>query len=536
MKKAGFAGILQKAAIAASMAVVPPLAVLAETPLEAPLTRFANFETGNILPKDTWAIQAGSHQTDLNTGVGTGSQLYYGAADWALGHNLQLGFTTQVIEDPLIKPVLGTSPPTRFLTTGGSLKYRFVDRPNLQVSAQASVESLRFRTSRFGTGVANADNVIGSLHLPVSLRLGQQLQFHLTPGVSVFPETLNGIPFFGTVAHLGVGATWQPNNRLQAFAAVNAPFTGGNTFDATRAIIRVPVYTVGARYAFTPKVTLEGYVTNGVGISPATGILAFYPDGDTPMYGLRVTYTPGARLRDTYRPTPLAETSARAMQLQRDGFTVGSAGVLDPGYLRFAASGGSHDNYAVAGALGLDRDLQIEGIIEDFSNDGTLAWADDPTPNSARWMAGGRIRVLDQNNGDAFSLSGRVLGGRDIETLDVGVLYVAVPASYSVSDRVTLHAEPKFTAFGSIEIVGLGLGLNVELVDGLQALAEVTPVSGGRDLVWAVGGRYDLPGAGLSVDLSATNAIGRYGMGTMVAQDEPRFALSITKEFGIFAR
>lgn len=528
---------LKRGSICAALALaICPLGATAQTPLEGFATRLANFETANTLPDEALAIQAGTQQT-VGSGAGTGSQLYYGAIDFAFSDDLQFGFTTQVIEDALEKPILGTQPPTRFLSYGASAKYRFVNGPRVQVAGQASVEMLHFRTALFGTDVANANNVIGSVQMPVTYTASEQLQFHVTPGVSIFPEALNGIPYYGTVGHLGAGVTWKPSDRFQAFASVATPLSGGNTIDQTRAITKEIVYTAGARYAFTPKVALEGYVTNAVGITPATSILTFYPNGDEPMFGLRVLYTPNSTHkihRSTYRPTPLADPTRRSLQLQQDGFTVGSASVLEPGTLHVGVSGGDQDNYAVFASLGIDRDFQFDAIIEDYSNDGSLGPTDDPTPNSARWMAGGRIRILDQHNGDPVSLSARVLGGRDTVDLDVGVIYVAAPMSYDVNDRVTLHAEPKFAAFGNTRIAGLGLGANFELFDGLQLMGEVTPVNDGRDPVWAAGARYELSDSGFSIDVSATNGIGRYGLGTMVAQDEPRFAIGLSKKFNGF--
>ena len=515
-----------------ALALCPLGAMAQETPLEGYATRLANFETANMMPGGTWTFQGGTHQT-IGSGAGTGSQLYYGAIDYAFTDDLQFGFSTQVIEDVLEEPILGIQPGTRFLSYGANLKYRFVNTRRVQIAAQASVEMLGFRTALFGTHISGANNVIGSVQMPITYRAAPGLQLHLTPGVSVFPETLNGIPYYGTVASLGAGATWKPNDRFQAFAHVTAPLTGGNTIDTTRTIIKKLVYTAGARYAFTPKVALEGYVTNGVGVTPATSVLTFYPDGDEPMFGLRVLYTPGKKLRNTYRPLPLSMATARDIQLQQDGFTVGSASVLEPGALRLGVSGGDQGNYALVAAYGLDRDFQLDAIVEDYSNDGSLTLVDDPTPNSARWMAGGRIRLLDQNNGAPVSMSARVLGGRDTVNLDVGVIYVSTPISYDFSDRATIHVEPKFAAFGNTTIAGLGLGANFEMFDGLQLMAEVTPVSDGRDVVWSAGARYDMPGNGFSVDVSATNAIGRYGHGTMVAQDEPRYSIGLSKQFNI---
>ncbi|WP_435230433.1 hypothetical protein ACMAZE_18300 [Pseudopelagicola sp. nBUS_20] len=519
-------------AVAVAVLTLSSSLLFAQTPLESLGPRQVNFETGQTLPARTLMLKAGTHQT-IGSGSGTGSQLYYWGLDYAVTDDFQLGFSSQVIEDTLEKPILNLRPPTRFYDFGVNAKYRFVNTPRLQVAAQVSLEMLQFRTATFGTDGSNADNLIGSFHTPLTYRIAPRLQLHLTPGVSIFPDQLNGIAYYGTVASLGTGVTWAASERFQVFTQLNAPLSGGNTINSNREITKELVYTAGARYAFTPKVALEAYVTNGVGVTPASSILTFYPNGDEPLWGLRVLYTPGKNLNSTYRPTPLAVTTPRMMQLQQDAFTVGTAGILEPGTLRLLSSVGTSGNFAIGGAIALDRDFQVEGIIEDYSNDGSITTADDPTPNSARWMGGGRIRVMDQNNGNPFSLSLRVLGGRDTVERDYGVLYVAAPASYDIDNRLTFQAEPKFLAFGSNRIGGLGLGANFEFLDGLQLMGEVTPISDGRPLVWAVGARYYLDGAGMSVDFSATNSIGRYGLGTMIAQNDTRFSIGVTKSFNL---
>ena len=85
----------------------------------------------------------------------------------------------------------------------------------------------------------------------------------------------------------------------------------------------------------------------------------------------------------------------------------------------------------------------------------------------------------------------------------------------------------------SITKQGLGLGVNYEVFDGMRLIGEVTPVSDGRDPTWALGARYDLPNGKWSIDATATNAIGRYGHGTMVAQNDTRFAVGLSTQFNV---
>lgn len=533
MRKPFLYTLARQISAATSLVLLSTGLASAETPLEGFSTRWVNFETAETLTQKAFSFHLGSHQTvGSSITTGTGNQLYYTAIEYGVTDNLQIAFAAQDFQDT-INPIIGKVGATKFRSFGVNAKYRFVNTGRFQAAALVSIEDFTFRTKVFDTYASDGDHIIGSFHLPLTYTVNPNLQLHVTPGVSVFPDDLNGIPYYGTVASLGGGFSWRASNRLLAFGSLTAPVSGGNTIASDRSITKELVYTVGARYNFTPKVALEGYVTNGFGSTPATGIVTFFPDGNDPLFGLRVVYAPGKNYPNTYRPTPLASVSTRMSQMDQDGFTVGTAGVMAPGEVHVGTSGGTSGNGAVMLSIALEQDFQIDGIIEDYSNDGSLSSADDPTPDSARWMVGGRIRVLDQNNGSPFSWTLRALGGRDVDNQDVGVLYLATPASFDVHNKLTLQVEPKFFAFGSERVYGLGLGANYEILDGLQLIGNVTPVSDGRTPTWALGARYDFANGGWSVDLSATNAIGRYGHGTMVSQDDTRFAIGLSKKFSV---
>ena len=101
-------------------------------------------------------------------------------------------------------------------------------------------------------------------------------------------------------------------------------------------------------------------------------------------------------------------------------------------------------------------------------------WADDGTvgpptiPNTdARVMAGGKLRLKDQNNGDAFSMSAHALLGRD--SGGTGVFYVGLPATYQVNEDFAVNVNPKVAGFGNTTTFGLGVGVNYEVFDGLEA-------------------------------------------------------------------
>lgn len=496
--------------------------------------RMRGFETANFYHAGTFELNVGTQQTSPSSGPGTGLQTYFGGGAYAPTDRLSFALDAQNFNDPVAGPIGGTTQlvDTSILALSG--KYRIFSNERVSIAAQASVESfLKLNSPLFG---GNNDNVaIGSIKAPVSFNMGRGFQFHVTPSVSIFPDTIDGGAFYGTVASLGAGASYKPNERLGFFGSLEMPVSGANSIDSAGNYTKEAVWTVGARYNVTPKAALEGYVTNGFGMTPATSVLTFWPGGDEVMAGMRLIYTPGAKRPETYRASAVPATVPQSA-LQQDGFTLGAADVLEPGHMRVSGWYGSDNNAGALLGFSPDRDGEIQLIFEQYSDNPTASAALVPT-TEVRYMIGPKLRFMDQNNGNAFSLSARVLYGRQIQgnAQKLGVFFVEGMASFQTRDtRMVFTANPKFAAFGTTEIGGLGLGFNYRASDAIELMAEVTPVAlDGDDVTWAAGVRYNLANAGFSVDAQASNAIGRFGVGSMVAQDDVRFSLMLSKVFDL---
>ncbi len=500
------------------------------TPLENQPLRLGNFETANTLPEGALLGTFGTLQTDPS-GPGTGNQLYHGSVFYAPTDRLTFGIEYQTYEDPVLKPIGGARPAIGLDTFALTAKYGVMDWGAVSLAGQASIEYLRFDSPLYGGG--HDGDIVGSIKLPVTYRYSPNLQFHVTPGVSVLPDEINGTEFYGTNATLGAGVNYRPSQRLGFYGAIETTLgPGGNTISSTGSIEKVPVWTVGGSYNVTPKVQLDLYLTNGIGVTPATSILTHFPEGDEPLIGIRLSYTPGVEYRDSYRGRA-APVTPRDRALQRDGFTLGTANTLEPGAFAARAFYGTDDNYGAALSFSPDRDGEIVVVLEEYADSGPAAL----TPSAGlRYMVGPKLRFLDQNNGDPLSLSVRGLFGREVDsgTPGVGVFFAEAIAGYDYNDRLSVTANPKLAGFGNTEILGLGLGVNYEVLEGLQLIGEVTPVGlDGDTATWAAGARYELDGSGLAVDAAATNAIGRYGVGSMVASDDVRYTVGIAARFNL---
>lgn len=489
--------------------------------------------TANTLHRGQAQLSLGLAQTSPNAGPGTGNQIYYFGVEYGVSDRLTFGIHAETHEDPTISPILGGNPAIGMDTLVASAKFLAYDGDAVDLAVVGSAGFLRFSSTVFGSGAGGDDaNVIGSLSVPVSVDVSPSLQFHIAPGVSFLPDNLGGVPFYGTVAHLGAGATYRATERITAFAAVAVPVSGGNTVTSAGTISQEPVWTVGGRYNITPKGAVELYATNGVGTTPATSILTYWPGGDEILYGARLVWTPGngPEYRSSYRS--LRALTRRETNAQLDGFTLASADTHEPGSIVATAWGGTEDAYGAGLIIAPDQDGQIEGYFERRANDGSVPAALTSVGRD-RYMFGLKLRLLDQNNGSPFSFSARVLGGREVGsgTPGVGVLYVETPASYKASPALTISATPKIAAFGNTEIFGLGLGANIAVSPDLELIGEVTATQNGNGTVWAAGARYNLGDSGFSIDAHASNATGTRDIGTLVAQDSVRYTLGLTKRF-----
>jgi hypothetical protein len=492
------------------------------------------FETGTSLPARAYAFNVGLLQTAPGVGAGTGTQIHHGGAYWALSDRLTLGLGTFLHQDPTVEPIAGVQAPFRMASNAISLSYRLGRIGPVEARVLGSVEAFTLRSTIFNAVAPNDLHTVASLHLPLAVELSDRASLSLTPSVSVFPERIGGFDFYGTVAALGLGARYRIGERWQAIGSVNLPLSGGNTIDATQAIERVPVYRLALRYSATPRVALEGFVTNGAGTTPATRILTFWPDGDRPLFGLRLQYSPSDRFAPSFRPA-LPALTRPVRQVQADGLVLSAAATLDPGRGQAVITGGSNGAGALAVSMSPDRDLQFDAAVQRASETDPAARALTPTPGVARWMVGGRLRVLDARAGDPVTAAIRVLGGRDFDSRD-GALFASVPVSADLSERLSVTLQPTAGLSGGTEIYGFGLGARYAPNPDWTFLGEVMPTVGGNGTVWAVGTRW-APGDGAAaVELGATNAIGRQGFATLIAQDELRLTLGLRIETGLFRR
>ncbi|MBW4552320.1 MAG: hypothetical protein KME35_14610 [Aphanocapsa sp. GSE-SYN-MK-11-07L] len=518
------------------------------TPLQQPPIRLFNLETANQLPAGGLYFSGGIRNFPKESQVsrgGSGREVFYFGVDGGVTDKLQLGLSFSFYDDPLGRTVQGlTTQEFSFVGIAPNFKYQLLKQKHLTLAVSGSVEYLSIRT---GSGVFTTDldprntttnaTIAGSLKFPITYSFNSKLQLHFTPAIAFFPETFNDASFYGTGFYLGTGLSWQPLQRLGFFADLNLPLgPGGNTISSDSGeIIKQPVWSVGTRYLINPAVGLNLYATNAFGATPASQLLAYLPDGDQVALVAGLTFTPdiGQNYQASFRSGPRVPLTERDRQLLLEGLTLTSANTLLPGMLRFRAGIGSGTGFGFAYGIANDAQLEVSGeqlgpgvdLIEsiNYSADFTISLAT-------------KLRFLDQTQGDPFSLAIKAAYAQGIVTREGRSRtsgFIELPFTYQPIPQLALFLNPKVGLISFTTPVGVGLGINYQIWEGLQFIGEFTPLITGEQSVWSAGFRYVIPKLNLGFDLYGSNAAGQNTpVGGLVAQEDPTVGFNIHWLFG----
>ncbi len=504
----------------------PPL-----SPLQKQPTQLHNLETANQLRKGEFQGEGGwleALPTDKSV-IGTGLETYQLGFDWGVTDNLQIGFTGDIYDDYVqCNPNPNKCPDFTTTSYGTKIKYRLINQKRWSVGVAATAQL--FKVSGSAKIFNNSPNgsflsvrPIGALEFPVSYNASPNLQLHFTPGVVSFPSKLDGGDFFGTFFNIGTGFSWKPTERLNLFANIQAPLgPGGNTFsNKDGSIYRKLLWTFGVDYALSPRIGAELYATNSFGATPTTGLLAFIPDGNDFLLGIRfkhiIDFGQGYAANFINRPQP--PLSDRDRTLLFDGFTLASPNTLPTGKFQFRGGMQTHGGSSFALAYGLTNDSQLELTVDQFSSSDLFNGTQISGPGLK--IAGAiKLKFLDQARGDLFTLSFKLAGISDTSFENnslYGSLYTEFLLGYQLSPQTAISINPKGGFFGETSRIGVGIGINQAIGNHLQLIGEYTPMFEGTPDIWSTGLRY-LPNSGLGFDLFAGNAIGRSGLGTVTAE------------------
>ncbi|SFH50004.1 hypothetical protein SAMN04488020_11817 [Palleronia marisminoris] len=482
----------------------PPAEPFALIPTDLP-----GMSTGYLQPEATNEARIGTRQALGDDEVGTGVQLYDGAVSFRGYWPYQIGISAAAFDDPLSEPFEGNEQNFTLGSLGIDGKYSLYETARSAVAVEAGVTYLKYGFD----GTEKEDLVAATLSLPATYRLSPTLFLNGEIGLTTFPDEAQDLPAPGARSFVALGAGWQPTDRVTVFGSAKAILREDD--DGPEGDDNV-IYTAGARYALTPQVAATGYVTNGLADTPVLDDLTYFPARDELVFGAALTYVPSGKRFNIPR---YGETDVAAVDraiVFGDGVTLMGPETIGSNELRLNLSAGTSGNSRLVAAISPDPDFQIEMFLEDYALDEDTDFRTEETED-IRYGFGARYQALSEAEGDFASLGARVILGRDIEEPTLGVLFGEAALAKEVAPRLELTANPKAAAFTGDEIYAFGLGAEYEISDRLHAVAEASVVSDDRDGIWAVGLRHTFPETLTAIDVYATNAAGRTGVGSMLA-------------------
>lgn len=501
------------ALLAGGAAAEPPAEPFALTPSNAP-----GLTTGYLQPQGTNQARIGTRQP-TESQAGTGTQVYDGGITFRGYWPYQLGFDATVFDDPPNQPINGS---TANLTLGSfeiDGKYVLFETPRMGVAIEGSLAYLRYDVED-----GESEGLVGgTLALPATYRLTDRIFLNGEIGVTALPDEIGDNPGFGTRGFAAIGLGFQPTDRLFLYGSVKALFRND---EAGPEGDEDTLYTLGARYALTPQLAANAYLTNGYADTPVLDDLGFFLDRDETVFGAALTYVPSGQRFNIPRYGSDVPAVDRELVFG-DGITLMGPQTIGSNEMRVELGGGSSGNARLATYISPDPDFQVEAIFEDYALDETSGFRNEEIEDK-RYSVGIRYQALSEAEGDPVSLGARVLFGRDFEEPTVGVLFAEGSLRKELGQRVELTLNPKAATYGDEELYAGGLGVGYDVSERLQLIGEA--IFGGSDLdepVYAVGLRRSFPEALSAIDIYATNASGRSGIGSMLA-GEPQIGFTLT--------
>ncbi len=494
------------------------------TPLYRQPIRLLHLNTANQLKAGESMANFSETQT-ISGGKGTGNQTYYTYSDWGLTDDLQVGWAWMLNDDPTYNRVNGQFIDQQYQSMGPNIKYRFYQDENWSLAILGALEHFQIYS---GPGLYNnqesptlSNTIAGSVQVPITYNLSEQLQATITPGVNIFSNNLNGVPFFGTIFNVGAGLSWQVLPEFSVYANTVVPFgSGNNAVSPSREFFQKVLWAVGGTYAYNKAIAIELHLTNSFGGTPTTGILPLPTASNEILLGGSFIMVPSAK--EKREDIVLSD---RNQTLLFNWFTLTTPYILPTDDFGFRIAGDSAGSIGGGLFYSFLQDYQIEFAVDSIGGFDTSTVIGTRSGTDTQWRAGGKLVLLNQLDGDPFSISGRLTFGRDWGNKQ-GYMMVEFPMMYEINPQWAVLFSPKAAINGGNTPVGIGLGANYQLNSFTQLIAEVTPLVTGERTVWSAGVRF-FPIPNLSIDLLGTNSTSQFDLGTVVAEPGTRFSAGV---------
>ena len=508
--------------------------------------------TASVLSQEEWRLIS-STISPFKYASGTGNQnyaiqLYYGLSD-----TFQISGFYSEADDPLNAQITGLDirPGNLWEVYGAAARWEFFSNKNLSLALNGSLESWTVGSGgsdSFGqNSIENTSpnifndsgkrvetqNFVGSISLPLTLHSNKEWQFTFNPGVNFLPHSQGkgqggSGEFYGTNLYMSGGLLWHPIPEIGVTASVAQPLgSGTNNFDRNLNYTRVPIWSGGINLHLNPRIALQGQLTNGFGLTPATALLTL-PSDNRVSYSTSFIYTPDAA--DTPQPplSPIQES------LSLGGMTVNTALVPTDttSIAKISADNkGSFDTtigFSISNIFQLDFYRSEIKTVPQSNIHSRTYFANDKT---SAYRGSGKVVLTSPLRGAPTWSALRISFGRSIneETNTAnGYLFAETPLTWEVNSKLAININPKLAWAGVGSLWGIGIGANIQLAPGWalvpetnMAINSLSKSNGTLALRWNAT-------SNITIEAYGTTASSTIDMGQLLNAEEVRWGSRIS--------
>ena len=375
------------------------------------------------------------------------------------------------------------------------------------------------------------DNLIGSLSLPISKKLNENLTALIVPGVTFLPEKLGskgiGKNAYGNNFYIGSGIVMDIAKDFNFLGSYTSPLgPGNNYFDKDLNYSRKPIYSIGLGWDVNSKIGIEGKITNSFGASPSTGLLTI-PSDNQLLYSANITYKPYGE--DTYL-TPLNE---RDKLISNGGITVNNALMPKVGTSQINFNYDNKGNLFGSYSYSLSNIFKLEllniGSFNEVISSGdknSNLYSTYLNDRNLNFRLGGKLLIFSPQKNDLYWMSLRSSVGRNNDT-NQGYLFSELLNTIRVNNWLAFNISPKYFFSGVESFGGIGFSSYINLFDNLMLIPEInTSIKNNSDLNSTLALRYSFSPE-KSLDLYYSNAAGIQDIGQLLKDNKYRLGVKL---------
>ena len=452
--------------------------------------------TASVLNQEEWRLIT-STISPFKYASGTGNQNYAIQLNYGLSDTFQISGFYSEADDPLNAEIaeLDIRPGNLWKVFGAAGRWKFFGSTNLSLALNGSLESWTVGSGGSDSRGKNpgdnssqnifngskrrveTQNLVGSISLPLTWQSNNEWQFTLNPGITFLPpsqgEGQGGAgEFYGTNPFMSGGILWHPIPEIGITTSVAQPLgSGNNNFDRNLEYSKVPIFSGGINLHLNPRIALQGQLTNGFGLTPATALLTL-PSDNRVGYSASFVYTPDAA------DTPQPSLSPKQESLSIGGLTVNTALVPadTTSIAKISADNkGSFDTtigFSISNIFHLDfYSSKVNSVPQTHIQARTYFTNEKATV----YRGSGKVVLTSPLRGAPIWSALRLSFGRNIDesaNTANGYLFAETPLTWEGKSNVAFSINPKLAWSGVGSLWGVGVGANIQLAPGWELVPE----------------------------------------------------------------